>query len=194
MQGQQKQQQQQQQPTVGLHVCLPDYLQFSIKSWRSSWVLQVGRQYEISVSVFNDKRQPVYASDNLRIEAEFDLNRFRVDYQSANGSYHLVTALAKGVARMKAELRGTLAHDKNVIARFEQDVHGEQECELLDPITINKRRLVFAYTPLIVNSHMNNLASSSSSSYYTHPLVNHEQQQQQQQQHQVNTIYLNLFI
>ena len=102
-------------PTALVHVVLPDHLGFSIKNWRNSWVLEVGRTYEISIHVYNENREnEIYASDNLNIEARFEENNFRVDGKSLNGSYHVVVGLKKGVTLAKAFLLGTFDHNGNV--------------------------------------------------------------------------------
>ena len=133
-------------PTVPLHVVSPNYLVFVIKNWRSSWVLEVGRTYEIMVFAYTDKRQQIYPSDNLKIESEFDLKKFRPIEQSTNGSYHRLQVLEKGSTQARAFLKGTIALDNSLIP-FELIARGEQDIELLDPIRITPNILIFAYIP-----------------------------------------------
>ena len=68
-------------PTAQVYVVSPDHLIFTIKNWRSSWVLEVGRTYEITIHVYTDKRQLVYLSDNLRIDSHFDPQRFKIEHR-----------------------------------------------------------------------------------------------------------------
>jgi hypothetical protein len=83
-------------PTASLHVCFPEYLVFVIKNWRSSWVLEVGRTYEVMIFVYTDKRQQIYTSENLKMDSEFDDTKFRIEHKSKNGSYHVLTVIQKG--------------------------------------------------------------------------------------------------
>lgn len=104
-------------PTALVHVVQPDHLIFTIKNWRSSWILEVGRAYEIMVNVYSEKKQLIFPSDNLNIEAVFQAANFRLDYQSKNGSYHIVTGLQKGLTQAKASLIGTF-DTENVVERY----------------------------------------------------------------------------
>lgn len=130
-------------PTALVHVVQPDHLIFTIKNWRSSWILEVGRAYEIMVHVYSEKKELIFPSDNLNIETVFQAANFRLDYQSKNGSYHIVTGLQKGSTQAKASLIGTFnTHDN--IDRFEYVARGEQDIELLDPIVLTPKLIIFA--------------------------------------------------
>lgn len=101
-------------PTALVHVVQPDHLVFSIKNWRASWILEVGRTYEIMVHIYNEHKQEIFASDNLNIRTIFKEANFRLDHQSRNGSYHIVTGLQKGLTQAKASLFGTFNPDESV--------------------------------------------------------------------------------
>lgn len=130
-------------PSATIHVVTPDHLVFSIKNWRS-WILEVGRRYEIVIQVVSNQRMQIYSSDNLVIESQFDSAKFAVNHQSPNGSYNYVGAREKGITVARASLRGTRALITGEIAEFEWIARGEQEIELLDPIEVIriKTRLV----------------------------------------------------
>jgi len=96
-------------PTALVHIVQPDHLVFTIKNWRSSWILEVGRTYEIMVHVYDQRKQQIFPSDNLNIEAVFEKSNLRLDFQSRNGSYHIVTGLMKGITQAKAALIGTFS-------------------------------------------------------------------------------------
>jgi len=96
-------------PTALVHIVQPDHLVFSIKNWRSSWILEVGRTYEIMIHVYSQKKQQIFPSDNLNIQAIFEKLNLQLDYSSRNGSYHIVTGLMKGITQAKASLIGTLS-------------------------------------------------------------------------------------
>lgn len=122
-------------PSATIHVVTPDHLVFSIKNWRS-WILEVGRRYEIVIQVVSTQRMQIYSSDNLVIESQFDAGKFGVNYQSANGSYNYVAAREKGVTVARASLKGTRALLSGEIIQFDWVARGEQEIELLDPIDV----------------------------------------------------------
>ena len=130
-------------PTALVHVVQPDHLVFRIKNWRSSWILEVGRTYEIQILVFNEKREQIYASDNLNIQAEFEQSKFRVDYQSKNGSYYILTTLDKGLTQASASLVGTYSPNRE-LKSFDVKIRGDQDIELLEPIKLMPRFFIFA--------------------------------------------------
>ena len=101
-------------PTALVQVVQPDHLVFSIKNWRSSWILEVGRTYEIMIHVYSEKKQQIFPSDNLNIESIFQALNFRVDFKSKNGSYNVVTGLKKGLTQNKATLIGTFIADDQI--------------------------------------------------------------------------------
>lgn len=121
-------------PTAQLHVVSPGYLVFTIKNWRSSWILEVGRTYEISIHVYSSNKEMVHVSENLFIDSQFDVSKFHLDSQSKNGSYHVVTVLEKGMTKALALLKGTLLG--NDLRPFKLVARGEQDIELLDPIEV----------------------------------------------------------
>ena len=122
-------------PTAQLHVVSPGYLVFSIKNWRSSWILEVGRTYEVLIQVYSANRDLVHPSDNLFVDSQFDVSKFHLDFQSRNGSYHVLTVLEKGMTKALAFLRGTLVNNHD-LKPFSVIAKGEQDIELLDPIDV----------------------------------------------------------
>ncbi len=123
-------------PTAQIHVVNPGYLVFTIKNWRASWILEVGRTYEIVIQVYSANRELVFPSDNLFIDSQFDVGKFHVDNQSRNGSYHVLTVVDKGFTKARASLKGTLIQN-NDLNPFTVVAAGEQDIELLDPIDVN---------------------------------------------------------
>jgi hypothetical protein len=128
----------------------------------------VGRTYEIVIYVYNDKRQQIYLSDNLRIDAIFEKLKFKSNYASPNGSYHIVTGIDKGLTQAQASLIGTLGPD-NTIQPFSYIARGQVDIELLDPISLKPKILVFAFCSgsLTTNAYDHKmLATGGSGSYY----------------------------
>ena len=128
----------------------------------------MGRTYEIVIYVYNDKRQQIYLSDNLRIDALFEKLKFKSNYASPNGSYHIVTGLEKGSTQAQASLIGTLGPD-NTLQPFSYVARGQVDIELLDPISLKPKILVFAFCSgsLTTNAYEHKmLATGGSGSYY----------------------------
>ena len=131
----------------------------------------MGRTYEIMILVNTAQRNQIYPSDNLKIESIFDKSKFRINQKSTNGSYHILTVLEKGLTQAHASLKGTIQPGDN-FKEFEFVARGEQDMELLDPIDVKPKLLIFAFFP---NSHGNEyspayeyllIATGGSESYY----------------------------
>ena len=97
--------------------------------------------------VYTSQRQPVYPSDNLKIESAFDPAKFHLVHRSTNGSYHVLAVLEKGLTKARAKLDGTIIPDTNQVKRFKLKAQGEQEIELLDPIEARPKLVIFALIP-----------------------------------------------
>ncbi|CAF0812330.1 unnamed protein product [Brachionus calyciflorus] len=139
-------------PSALVYVVQAEYLSFSIKNWRS-WILETGRQYEIQITLFTKQKEIIYPSDNLRIESEFP--KFSIRDKTQNGSYVLAKTLEKGVTFLKGFLIG------------DEKIRGEQEVEILDPITVKPETLIFAYTPNSeVYEHLLDVEGGSGTYYY----------------------------
>ena len=120
--------------------------------------------------MYNDERKPIYLSDNLRIDALFEKLKFKSNYASPNGSYHIVTGVEKGLTQANASLIGTLGPDKTLQRFCKDDIaHGQVDIELLDPISLKPEILVFAFCSgsLTTNAYDHKmLATGGSGSYY----------------------------
>ena len=130
--------------------------------------MEVGRTYEIVIYVYNDKRQQIYQSDNLRIDALFEKLKFKSNHASQNGSYHIVTGIEKGLTQAQASLVGTIGPD-NTVQPFSYIARGQVDIELLDPIDLTPKLLVFAFCSgtLTANAYEYKLlATGGSGSYY----------------------------
>ena len=158
-------------PTALVHVVHADHLYFEIKNWKSSWILEVGRTYEIMILVNTAQRNQIYPSDNLKIESMFDTNKFRINQKSKNGSYHILTVLEKGQTQAHASLKGTI-QPGDTFKSFEFVARGEQDMELLDPIDVKPKLLIFAFFPSSLGNEYSPayeyllVATGGSESYY----------------------------
>jgi hypothetical protein len=129
-------------PTALIHVVEPDYLRFFMKNWRS-WILEVGRTYEIDILVFTNKNQQIFPSENLRIDSIFELDKFKILHKSVNGSYLILKTLTKGQTQASANLLGT-QHGNSLI---EMKAYGKVDIEILNPIQAIPSTLIFALLP-----------------------------------------------
>ena len=158
-------------PTALVHVVHPDHLYFEIKNWKSSWILEVGRTYEIMILINTAQRNQIYPSDNLKIESAFDNAKFRINLKSKNGSYHILTVLEKGLTQAHASLKGTIQSGVT-FKPFEFVARGEQDMELLDPIDVKPKLLIFASFHSLLNNEYSPAyeyllkATGGSESYY----------------------------
>lgn len=153
-------------PSATIHVVEPDYLVFTIKNWRS-WILEVGRRYEIVIQVYSTNRIQIYPSDNLLIEAYFEPAKFDVTFQTRNGSYNYLTAIRRGVTQARALLKGTFkVNQADQLANYDWVARGEQEIELLDPIDVKPRVVIFALTPAQSSPYEYRLTATGGSGNY----------------------------
>ncbi len=160
-------------PTAQLSVVSAAFLSFSLKNLRggsgssTSWILEVSRTYEIEIKVFSTEREQIFSSDNLLLESIFDTSKFHIDYQSNNGSYYVLTVIDKGLTKAQATLKGTLKPNGDLNPAKLQ-ARGEQDIELLDPIDLTPKIVIFALNnanPQSSYEYQLN-ASGGSGSYY----------------------------
>uniref|UniRef100_H2YMB4 Uncharacterized protein n=1 Tax=Ciona savignyi TaxID=51511 RepID=H2YMB4_CIOSA len=94
-----------------IFVTEPAYLKFSIQP-HERWVLEVQREYFISVHMYDMDNHRMWAADNIRINTVIDLQYFKVIESSANGSWHHVQALQQGSLNLYANLTGTIKNEE----------------------------------------------------------------------------------
>ncbi|KAM7080389.1 LOW QUALITY PROTEIN: nuclear pore membrane glycoprotein 210-like, partial [Ciconia maguari] len=90
-------------PNCTVYVVEAGFLGFTVDPG-DRWILEVKREYTITVEVYDTGSTRVYLSDNLRITHHFSKECFEELLSSHNGSYHIVQVLKDGIAGIKAEL------------------------------------------------------------------------------------------
>ncbi|XP_066553883.1 nuclear pore membrane glycoprotein 210 [Amia ocellicauda] len=134
-------------PNSTLYVVDPGYLGFKIQPG-DRWVLETGRMYEILIEVFDKSSNKIHLSDNIRIEAAFPKEYFKVLESSLNGSYHRVKALKKGQTGIDGALTSVVDQDGGVHV-FPIPVRNQQDVEIYNPIVLTPRILTFPWQPKV---------------------------------------------
>ncbi|KAI6072959.1 Nuclear pore membrane glycoprotein 210-like protein [Aix galericulata] len=110
------------------------------------WILEVQREYVITVEVYDRDSTKVYLSDNLRIIHHFSKEYFEERISSHNGSYHIVQVVKDGITGIKAELLSVLQQDGSQ-AYLPVPVRHEQEVKIYLPIKLSPSVLAFPHHP-----------------------------------------------
>ncbi|KAM6977831.1 nuclear pore membrane glycoprotein 210 [Aplochiton taeniatus] len=134
-------------PNSTLYVVQPGYLGFKIYPGES-WVLEMGRQYDILVEVFDKSGHKIYLTDYVRIKTTFPGEFFEIFESSTNGSHHHVRALKPGQVLIDASLK-TVVDKAGVIYTLTKPVHNEQDVEIYSPIVLSPSILTFPWQPKV---------------------------------------------
>uniref|UniRef100_A0A3Q3D8P4 Nucleoporin 210 n=1 Tax=Hippocampus comes TaxID=109280 RepID=A0A3Q3D8P4_HIPCM len=134
-------------PNSTLFVVEPAYLGFKIHPG-NSWVLEMGRDYDIQIEVLDKSGNKLYLSDNVRIESVFPLEFFDILHSSLNGSYHRVKAIKDGLSVFDATLTA-VEDEKGGVHPLVNPVHNEQDVEICKPIVLSPSILTFPWQPKV---------------------------------------------
>ncbi|XP_021232281.1 nuclear pore membrane glycoprotein 210-like isoform X2 [Numida meleagris] len=132
-------------PNCTISVVEAGFLGFSVYPG-DRWVLEVQREYAVTVEVYDRDSTKVYLSDNLRITHRFSKEYFQEITSSPNGSHHVVRVLKAGVTVIKAELVSVLQQDGSG-ASFPAAIGREQEVKLYRPVSMAPPFLAFPWHP-----------------------------------------------
>ncbi|NXC49303.1 P210L protein, partial [Penelope pileata] len=132
-------------PNCTIYVVEAGFLGFSVYPG-DRWVLEVQREYAVTVEVYDRDSTKVYLSDNLRITHHFPKEYFEELMSSPNGSYHVVRVLKDGITGIKAELVSVLQQDGSGIY-FPTPISHEQEVRMHLPIRLWPPVLAFPQQP-----------------------------------------------
>uniref|UniRef100_A0A8V1AEC8 Nucleoporin 210 like n=1 Tax=Gallus gallus TaxID=9031 RepID=A0A8V1AEC8_CHICK len=130
-------------PNCTIYVVEAGFLGFSVYPG-DRWVLEVQREYAITVEVYDRDSTKVYLSDNLRITHSFSKEYFEELTSSPNGSYHVVRVLKDGTTGIRAELVSVLQQVREKDAR---DFLQNQEVKMYHPIRLSRPLLAFPWHP-----------------------------------------------
>uniref|UniRef100_A0A8V1AGD9 Nucleoporin 210 like n=1 Tax=Gallus gallus TaxID=9031 RepID=A0A8V1AGD9_CHICK len=129
-------------PNCTIYVVEAGFLGFSVYPG-DRWVLEVQREYAITVEVYDRDSTKVYLSDNLRITHSFSKEYFEELTSSPNGSYHVVRVLKDGTTGIRAELVSVLQQVREKDALISR----EQEVKMYHPIRLSRPLLAFPWHP-----------------------------------------------
>uniref|UniRef100_A0A8B9CK05 Nucleoporin 210 like n=1 Tax=Anser brachyrhynchus TaxID=132585 RepID=A0A8B9CK05_9AVES len=132
-------------PNCTIYVVEAGFLGFTVYPG-DRWILEVQREYVITVEVYDRDSTKVYLSDNLRIIHHFSKEYFEELISSRNGSYHIVQVLKDGITGIKAELVSVLQQDGSQ-AYLPVPVSHEQEVQIYLPIKLSPSLLAFPHHP-----------------------------------------------
>ncbi|XP_040395132.1 nuclear pore membrane glycoprotein 210-like isoform X2 [Cygnus olor] len=132
-------------PNSTIYVVEAGFLGFTVYPG-DRWILEVQREYVITVEVYDRDSTKVYLSDNLRIIHHFSKEYFEELISSRNGSYHIVQVLKDGITGIKAELVSVLQQDGSQ-AYLPVPVSHEQEVKIYLPIKLSPSLLAFPHHP-----------------------------------------------
>uniref|UniRef100_A0A8B9DLQ4 Nucleoporin 210 like n=1 Tax=Anser cygnoides TaxID=8845 RepID=A0A8B9DLQ4_ANSCY len=132
-------------PNCTIYVVEAGFLGFTVYPG-DRWILEVQREYVITVEVYDRDSSKVYLSDNLRIIHHFSKEYFEELISSRNGSYHIVQVLKDGITGIKAELVSVLQQDGSQ-AYLPVPVSHEQEVQIYLPIKLSPSLLAFPHHP-----------------------------------------------
>uniref|UniRef100_A0A8C3BL98 Nucleoporin 210 like n=1 Tax=Cairina moschata TaxID=8855 RepID=A0A8C3BL98_CAIMO len=132
-------------PNCTIHVVEAGFLGFTVYPG-DRWILEVQREYVITVEVYDRDSTKVYLSDNLRIIHHFSKEYFEELISSHNGSYHIVQVVKDGITGIKAELVSVLQQDGSQ-AYLPVPVRHEQEVKIYLPIKLSPSVLAFPHHP-----------------------------------------------
>uniref|UniRef100_A0A8B9IA61 Nucleoporin 210 like n=1 Tax=Anser brachyrhynchus TaxID=132585 RepID=A0A8B9IA61_9AVES len=128
-------------PNCTIYVVEAGFLGFTVYPG-DRWILEVQREYVITVEVYDRDSTKVYLSDNLRIIHHFSKEYFEELISSRNGSYHIVQVLKDGITGIKAELVSVLQQ-----VRDNDGISHEQEVQIYLPIKLSPSLLAFPHHP-----------------------------------------------
>uniref|UniRef100_A0A915L4Y8 Nuclear pore membrane glycoprotein 210 n=1 Tax=Romanomermis culicivorax TaxID=13658 RepID=A0A915L4Y8_ROMCU len=91
-------------PSLMINVVEPFSLRISILPGYS-WVLEVGRKYVLSFKLLTDDMHEIYVTKDIKFKTVIAEDYFRVDYESINGSYIVVTPKKSGQTQIQGRYR-----------------------------------------------------------------------------------------
>lgn len=130
-------------PNCTIYVVEPRYLGFTVHPG-DRWILETGKDYGLTIEVYDKESNKLYLSDDIRINTEIPTEYFEILETSLNGSYHHVRALKKGQTIIDASLINVVSQ-KGVVHSLLVPVRNQQEVEIYNPITLTPNMLTFPW-------------------------------------------------
>ncbi|GMR53464.1 hypothetical protein PMAYCL1PPCAC_23659, partial [Pristionchus mayeri] len=129
-------------PSTLIHVTEPKKIKWNVNG--DNWVLEVGRNYKLHLTLFDSRDNIMYISDEARFETDIPAEYFTITHQSKNGTYFEVIAKGSGHSLLKSRFTSILVNDREM--EIGDQVKGEQIVDVVDPMEISPALLVLPLT------------------------------------------------
>ncbi|XP_065903533.1 nuclear pore membrane glycoprotein 210-like isoform X3 [Dysidea avara] len=133
-------------PSSGIHVVYPHHLGFSVAPG-NNWVLEVGRQYEISVKVFDKLGHVILIEDSIHLSTDIPSSHFTKLSSSINGSYHHVSTMKDGVVKATSSLNKLKDPSTGEEVVLTATISKQQTIEIFPPIKVIPSLVVLLWQP-----------------------------------------------
>ncbi|XP_064384415.1 nuclear pore membrane glycoprotein 210-like [Halichondria panicea] len=110
-------------------------------------MLEVGRDYAITVNVFDKMNHKIIITENVPLSTELPSLYLESHFSSLNSSYHYVRALKKGVATMHSTLSKLKHPDTGEVHDLPTLITKHQVVEINDPVQVTPKHLVILWDP-----------------------------------------------
>ena len=141
-----------------IYVREPRFLALTVTPYRN-WALQIGKEYEIQVDIYDEENQKIYISDNILVETTFDPTYFRVDSSTANGTHHVGVPIRTGSAPVVAELKHLKKLDGSLVEPA-TPVRVKADMEIFQAVVIHPKETVLPWDPNLKPKHEIRLTAS----------------------------------
>ncbi|KFM59242.1 Nuclear pore membrane glycoprotein 210, partial [Stegodyphus mimosarum] len=123
---------------VDLHVVKPVRLAVRISGGNFK-ILEEMKSYIVRVELYDENDNRIYPAENLRLSVSFPSRLFYLNSTTANGSYHVIQAIAPGSGTIRAEFKGVITEDG---IKKENAVIGSEDVTVCQKLQIFPPRLL----------------------------------------------------
>ncbi|XP_035207292.1 nuclear pore membrane glycoprotein 210-like isoform X2 [Stegodyphus dumicola] len=102
-------------------------------------ILEEMKSYIVRVELYDENDNRIYPAENLRLSVSFPSRLFYLNSTTANGTYHVIQAIAPGSGTIRAELKGVITEDG---IKKENAVVGSEEVTVCQKLQIFPPRLL----------------------------------------------------
>ena len=136
---------------VPIRTARPARLEIKSHPNPSSVQLIVGREYNITTTMYDEEENVIYPSDNILMKTTFG-KQFDVMDITANGEFARVKPEFVGIAKIRASLRSTLSPEEDEI-ELEPHVKASTDFEIYESLVMNPSKTILPWTPDIITNY-----------------------------------------
>ncbi|CAJ0585173.1 unnamed protein product, partial [Mesorhabditis spiculigera] len=129
-------------PSTRIFIVDPESLQFAVAG--SNWLLERGRTYRINVNLLDPHGNHMFIADNARFETVFPHDYFDIKWNTKNATWFEVTPKKSGRVNINSRLNSFIT-EGGIEVKIKRKVDGEQEVEIVDPITVAPDQIVLPF-------------------------------------------------